>query len=174
MDRKLRIGLVGAGMFGGDVHLRAYAELQRAGISAHLGRLGLDHWARDFSPIQFELAAIATRTKPSARRAARKFKSLSGSTPKIFADRRPWLEMLHAAGGLDVLAVATPDDLHAEVIIAGLKAGAHVLAEKPLCLDVKEADQIIAAAKKRNLIVAVDMHKRYDPDHLRIRDELRT
>lgn len=173
MDRKLNIGLVGAGMFGGDVHLRVYAELQRAGISPHLGRLGLDHWARDFSPIQFELSAIATRTEKSALRAARQFKSLTGSIPKTFAGSRPWIEMLHTAGGLDVLAVATPDDLHAEVILAGLKAGAHIVAEKPLCLEVKQADEIIAGAKKRNLIVAVDMHKRYDPDHLWIRDELR-
>ena len=160
-------------MFGGDVHLRAYAELQRTGISPHLGRLGLDHWARDFARIQFELAAIATRTEKSARRAARQFKSLTGATPKIFAGRRPWFEMLHADAGVDVLAVATPDDLHAEVIMAGLRAGAHILAEKPLCLRVKEADEIIAAARQKNLIVAVDMHKRYDPDHLRIRDELR-
>src|SRR5690348_7032928 len=116
MDKKLRIGLVGAGMFGGDVHLRAYAELQRAGISAHLGRLGLDHWARDFSPIRFELAAVATRTKRSAVRTARQFKSLTGAIPRTFAGLRPWIEMLRATGGLDVLAVATPDDLHAEVI----------------------------------------------------------
>src|SRR5262252_6641403 len=127
MDKKLRIGLVGAGMFGGDVHLRAYAELQRSGISAHLGRLGLDHWARDFSSIQFELSAIATRTEKSARRAARQFKSLTGAIAKTFTGRRPWIEMLRDAGGLDVLAVATPDDLHPEVILAGLNAGAHIL-----------------------------------------------
>jgi predicted dehydrogenase len=81
--------------------------------------------------------------------------------------------MLTEAEPLDILAVATPDDLHAEVILAGLKAGAHILAEKPLCLEMKEADSIIDVANKKNLIVAVDMHKRYDPDHLRIRDELK-
>jgi predicted dehydrogenase len=72
-----------------------------------------------------------------------------------------------------LLAVATPDPLHAEVILAALKAGAHVLTEKPMCLDIADADQIIALAKKQKRIVAVDMHKRYDPDHLRIREEIK-
>jgi len=40
--RQLKIALVGAGMFGGDVHLRAYADLQRMGIGPQLGRVGLD------------------------------------------------------------------------------------------------------------------------------------
>jgi predicted dehydrogenase len=159
-------------MFGGDVHLRAYAELQCAGIAPYLGRIGLDHWARELAPIQFELTGLATRTPKSASRAAREFKRLTGCAARTFSGPRPWGEMLQALNGLDVLAVATPDHLHTPVILAGLKAGAHILAEKPLCLDISEADCIIDAARKRNLVVAVDMHKRYDPDHLRIRDEL--
>src|ERR1019366_1922518 len=54
-----------------------------------------------------------------------------------------------------------------------LKVGAHVLTEKPMCLDIAEADQILALAKQQQRIVAVDMHKRYDPDHLRIREEIK-
>jgi hypothetical protein len=38
---ELNIALVGAGMFGGDVHARTYADLQRSGIAPHLGRIGL-------------------------------------------------------------------------------------------------------------------------------------
>jgi len=49
MESKIKIALVGAGMFGGDVHLRAYADLQRSGISPCLGRVGLDDWARDLA-----------------------------------------------------------------------------------------------------------------------------
>ncbi len=68
--------------------------------------------------------------------------------------------------------MATPDDLHAEVILAGLDAGAHVITEKPMCLEIGQADQIIKLAQESNRLVAVDMHKRYDPDHLRIRREI--
>ena len=42
VDRSMKIALVGAGMFGGDVHLRAFADLQRSGLAPFLGRLGLD------------------------------------------------------------------------------------------------------------------------------------
>jgi predicted dehydrogenase len=173
VDRKVKIALVGAGMFGGDVHLRACADWQRVGLSPQLGRLGLDRWAQEFAPIQFELAAIATRTEASAKRAQQQFKQWSGHAPGIYYGEKPWLELLKSGPEVDVVAVATPDDLHTEVILAGLRAGKHVITEKPMCLDIAEADQIIRLAREKNRVVAVDMHKRYDPDHLRIRDDLR-
>src|ERR1044071_4963466 len=70
MQGTLNLALVGAGMFGGDVHLRAYADWQRHGISGQLGRPGLDRWAQKLAPLQFNLAAIATRSPASAKRAA--------------------------------------------------------------------------------------------------------
>ena len=69
MDGTIMIALVGAGMFGGDVHARAYGDLERGGISPQLGRVGLDGWARDLAPIRFQLVAVATRTEASAKRA---------------------------------------------------------------------------------------------------------
>jgi predicted dehydrogenase len=42
-----------------------------------------------------------------------------------------------------------------------------------MCLRLDEADQIIATARDRGLIVGVDMHKRYDPDHLKIFGDLK-
>jgi predicted dehydrogenase len=173
MDATIKIALVGTGMFGGDVHARAYADLQRAGISPKLGRVGLDAWARDLGPIKFQLAAVAARTEKSARRARQNHKHWTGYAPKAFAGQKPWLDILREFPDLDVMAVATPDPLHAEVILAALKAGIHVVTEKPMCLDITEADRIIALARAKERIVAVDMHKRYDPDHLRIREEIR-
>jgi len=168
MEQVIKIALVGAGMFGGDVHLRAYADLQRAGIGPQLGRVGLDLWGRELSPIKFELAAIATRTPASANRALEKFKAWTGTEPRLFSGERPWLELLSEVSNLDMIAVATPDHLHTEVILAALNADAHVITEKPMCLDTDEADQIIELGRKKERLVAVDMHKRYDPDHVRI------
>jgi predicted dehydrogenase len=171
-SKTIKIALVGAGMFGGDVHLRAYADLQRFGIAGQLARLGLDQHARDFAPVNFELVAVATRSPASAQRTAAAFKEWTGAGPQIYSGETPWREMLRDFPDLDVLAVATPDNLHTPVIIATLNAGAHVITEKPMCLDIAEADQIIELAGRQNLIVAVDMHKRYDPDHLRIRNDI--
>jgi len=160
-------------MFGGDVHARAYAELQRTGISPQLGRIGLDAWARALAPIKFKLVAVAARTSKSALRTAKNFKRWGQKEPKAFFGDKPWLKILRDFPELDVMAVATPDHLHTAVILAALNAGAHVITEKPMCLAMAEADAIIALAKRRNRIVAVDMHKRYDPDHLRIRDDIK-
>src|SRR5437773_12053135 len=93
MARTIKIALVGAGMFGGDVHARAYADLQRAGISPQLGRVGLDEWARDFAPIKFELVAIATRMEQSAGRAQKTFKGCTDHTPKGYSGDKPWLKL---------------------------------------------------------------------------------
>src|SRR4051794_31108036 len=95
MQQTIRIGLVGAGMFGGDVHLRAYADLQRAGISSQLGRVGLDQWARDFAAIDFQLVGIATRTEGSAKRAVANFKTWTGYAAKPFSGDKPWEQLLH-------------------------------------------------------------------------------
>lgn len=159
-------------MFGGDVHLRAYADLQRFGIAGQLARIGLDQHARDFPSVKFELVAIGTRTEASARGAAENFARITHHAPSPYFGETPWTKILSDFPDLDVLAVATPDHLHTTPILAALENGAHVIAEKPMCLDITEADQIIELARAKNRIVAVDMHKRYDPDHLRIRDDI--
>src|ERR1051326_2577349 len=102
MEPTIKIALIGAGMFGGDVHARAYADLERAGIGPRLGRVGLDHWARDLAPITFQLVAIATRTEKSARRAQANFKRWTGHQPKAYAGQKPWLDVLGDFPGLDV------------------------------------------------------------------------
>ena len=173
MEGMVKLALVGAGMFGGDVHARAYADLQRAGISPQLGRVGLDHWSRELAPIQFQLVAVAARSAASARRASENFKNWSGHAPQAYSGETPWVDILRDFPDLDVLAVATPDHLHTQVILAALEAGAHVITEKPMCLEIAEADQIIQLAMKKDRVVAVDMHKRYDPDHLHIASDIK-
>ena len=171
-EGKIKIALVGAGMFGGDVHARAYADLQRFGIAGQLARVGLDKYARDLANVSFDLVAVATRSEKSARKAAAAFKELTGFEPKAFWGDDPWADIMREIPDLDVMAVATPDHLHTQPILAALEGGAHVLTEKPMCLSIQEADEIIDRARAKNRVVAVDMHKRYDPDHLRIRDDI--
>ena len=172
MNKTIKLALVGAGMFGGDVHLRAYADLQRFGIAGQLARVGLDQHARDFAAVKFELVAVATRSPKSAERSSATFQQWTGHAPRTYFGETPWCDILRDFPDLDVLAVATPDHLHTAPILAALSAGAHVITEKPMCLDITEADLIIELAQRQNRVVAVDMHKRYDPDHLRIRDDI--
>lgn len=172
MAQTFKIALVGAGMFGGDVHARAYADLQRFGIAGQLARVGLDGWTRDFAPVKFDLVAVATRSQKSAEKARQQFKDWTGHEPRAYHGDEPWQDILRDFPDLDVLAVATPDHLHTQPILAALERGVHVITEKPMCLSIHEADEIIALAQQKQRVVAVDMHKRYDPDHLRIRDDI--
>lgn len=173
MAHKIKIALIGAGMFGGDVHLRAFADVQRYGLSGFLSRLGLDQYSRPLAEVEFELVAVATRSEASARRAAAAFQQITGALPTAFWGASPWDDVLTAHPDLDILAVATPDNLHCRPVLAGIAAGCHVVVEKPMCLDTEEADQIVEAANAAGRVVCVDMHKRFDPDHLRIRHDIR-
>ena len=172
MASAIKIALLGAGMFGGDVHARAYADLQKHGIAGQLARVGLDAWARDLAPVMFELVAVATRSEASARRASAQYQALTGHAPKPYFGETPWESILGDFPDLDVMAVATPDHLHTQPILAALTRNVHVVTEKPMCLSIHEADQIIELARSKDRVVAVDMHKRFDPDHLRVRDDI--
>lgn len=172
-ERTVKIALVGAGMFGGDVHLRAYADVETSGIAPFLGRLGLDGYARDLADVHFELVAVATRTEKSALASAAEYARRTGHSPKTYFGDTPWDDVLRDFPDLDVMAVATPDNLHTEPVLAALRNGTHVIVEKPMCLDMDEADEIIALANEKGLVVCVDMHKRYDPDHLRIHNDIK-
>jgi predicted dehydrogenase len=61
---------------------------------------------------------------------------------------------------IDVVYNILPDSMHAEYTIRALDAGKHVLCEKPMCRSVKEAQDMIAAAKKndRKLMIAYRLH----------------
>ena len=171
MSRTLNIGLVGAGMFGSEVHLPAYLQFHRYGLAAWLGRLGLDPLARDLADVDTRFVALATRTANSGK-AKRDEYAPQGMDFATYHGDAPWVALLDAHPDLDILAVATPDHLHTAPVLAALERGVHVVVEKPLTLDAHEADAIVNAARKAERLVAVDMHKRFDPDHLRIRDEL--
>lgn len=76
---------------------------------------------------------------------------------KGFNDYRRML----AESDLDAVVVAVPNFLHAEVTIAALEAGKHVLVEKPMALGLKDADRMIAAARKHNRVLQVGLQSRY-------------
>ena len=68
-----------------------------------------------------------------------------------------------AAGNLDAVVVCSPAGTHAEVVLAALDAGLHVLVEKPMCITLDDADAIITARDRAGKVVQVGTMKRYDP-----------
>jgi predicted dehydrogenase len=53
---------------------------------------------------------------------------------------------------IDIVDINTPNDSHAEIAIAAAKAGKAILCEKPLALDVRQARQMLEAAKKAGIV----------------------
>lgn len=64
---------------------------------------------------------------------------------------------------IDAVLIANPSAWHAEAAIAALRAGVHVLVEKPMCLTLAENDAVIAAQAKAGKIVQVGTMRRYAP-----------
>ncbi|MGL4254961.1 MAG: Gfo/Idh/MocA family protein [Microbacterium sp.] len=84
-----------------------------------------------------EMTVLVGRNAATAEASARKWGWLETSTD--------WREVI-ARDDVDVVDIVTPGDTHAEIAIAALEAGKHVLCEKPLANTVAEAEQMAAAA----------------------------
>jgi UDP-N-acetyl-2-amino-2-deoxyglucuronate dehydrogenase len=72
-------------------------------------------------------------------------------------------EYLRCGPAADVLTVATPNGLHAPQAIAGLRAGLHVVIEKPLALRTADAELVVHTARQTGRLVFGVMQNRYSP-----------
>ena len=80
---------------------------------------------------------------------------------------------LFEAKAVDAVIVATPHYHHPVAGIAALKAGLHVLMEKPLAVDKIDAQKLLAAHTNRRLVFATDFNQRTDPAYQRLREMVR-
>jgi len=70
---------------------------------------------------------------------------------------------------VDIAVIATPPKFHAELALELLRAGKHVVLEKPMCLRRDDADLIIATAREHERSVTVHQSRRWDTDFLAVR-----
>lgn len=129
-----------------------------------------------------QFGACAVRMASVASRTGRRADALRTSLPSELAG----FDSFHGAEGLArllysdvrVVCVATPDDRHFEIARAALRAGKHVLVEKPSVLRLDELDELCRLATEQGVLAKVVYHKLLDPDHKKLRtlvadDELR-
>jgi len=130
---KLKVGIIGSGAIAREQHLPYWRQLEAEGRVEVLGVCDLIKERREVEAAQCVQA-------------------------KTFADYNKML----AAIDFDIIDVCTQNRVHAPATIAGLKAGANVLVEKPMAMNAKECEAMIAAAKanKRKLMVA--QHMRFE------------
>jgi predicted dehydrogenase len=75
---------------------------------------------------------------------------------------------------IDAVVVATPNALHAQQTVDALKAGKHVLCEKPMATTREDARRMIREAGKRRKYLMIGLNQRLVPAHIRARQILRT
>ena len=68
---------------------------------------------------------------------------------------------------LDAVGVITADHLHFKPTMEALEAGKHVLVEKPLSLDIWEAEQMVRKAKEKGVFLAINYNRRFSKPYLR-------
>lgn len=71
---------------------------------------------------------------------------------------------------IDLVVIATPNDVHAELSMAALNAGKHVLCEKPATMTVQELEDVLACAKKNDRIFTTHQNRRWDKDYLVVKE----
>ncbi len=130
--------------------------------------VGLGRWGRSLvnavqgktDAIQF--VAAHTRTRASAEDYCReKNIPLRDRLEDILSDR-----------SIDAVVLATPHSQHAAQVAAATAAGKHIHVEKPLTLDRPSAEQVVAAAKKAGIVLAVGFNRRFHPSVVEIRKRL--
>ena len=135
MSERLRTAVVGGGLIAQAIHLPNLARCADA----------------------FELVAIADVSLRVAEGLAAQYAPARGYTD--------WRAMLDAEEDLDAVVVCSPHATHAEVTLAALDRGLHVLVEKPLCIAPEDAHAIRRRRDETSLVVQVGYMKRYDPAH---------
>lgn len=108
-----------------------------------------------------EVVAIASRNKEKAAEVAERFDipTYYGSYEELLDD-----------SDIDVVYIPLPNHLHKPWSIKAIKAGKHVLCEKPAALNEIEVRQMVDAAREHKVIFAEAFMYRYHPKHARVRE----
>jgi predicted dehydrogenase len=77
---------------------------------------------------------------------------------------------MFSSGAIDAVLIATPHYSHTALGIEALRAGLHVLVEKPISVHKADAERLLAAHTDKNRIFAAMFNQRTDPYHLKIRE----
>lgn len=83
-------------------------------------------------------------------------------------------EAIFNDSSVDIIVIATPNDIHEKLCIEALESGHNVICEKPVTLSVESFDRIIATAKKVNKFFTVHQNRRWDKEFLGIKEIIDT
>ena len=112
---------------------------------------------------KFEVHAVCSRKEETGRALAEAF-----SIPKVYTE----LSDMLADEEIEIVYVATPNHMHYQQAKAALQAGKHVICEKPFTAYLAEAEELIALAKEKHLLLYEAITTAHHPAYQYIKDRL--
>ncbi len=110
-----------------------------------------------------EVLAVASPTKNNARNFAKKH-----GIAHHFTDYRKVLEM----DEIDMVVLGIPNQLHCQATVDAASAGKHIVLEKPMCLNLAEADRMLAACSKARVKLMYAEELCFAPKYVRLKQLL--
>ena len=112
-------------------------------------------------PEEAEVVAIASPTPGNAEKVARKY-----GIPRAFLDYK---EMLKEPD-IEMVTITAPNYLHAEMTVDIANAGKHVVCEKPLCMTLAEADEMIDTCQRKGVLLAYAEELFFTPKYVKAKE----
>jgi len=125
------------------------------------GQIGLAHLEGFRKHPQAEVVAVAEINPQRRQHAVEEFRLL-----KAVADYRELLK----DKSIDVISVALPNYLHEKVTVEALKAGKHVMLDKPMTTSARDAQKILDAWKEKKVVFMVGMNFRFNRETQMVRE----
>ncbi len=110
-----------------------------------------------------ELVAVASRRTGKARAFAK-----SHGIPHWYGDYRQILDMKE----VELVIVGVPNDLHCQVTVDAAQAGKHIVLEKPMCLNLAQADRMLEACRRANVKLMYAEELCFAPKYVRLKQLL--
>lgn len=148
--KSVRVGVIGCGAIACRAHIPGFSPKDSPAAALAIG--GYQYGGCPNSVV----AAVSDVDMNRAKQVANKF-----DVPKAYGD---WKSIINDPD-IDAVSICTPNSTHAEIAIAAMEKGKHVLVEKPIANTVAEADAMIAAAEKNGVILMVEQPMRFAPMH---------
>src|SRR5881394_2348119 len=133
----------------------------KVGIIGSQFQAGIHAASLQIMPHEAEVVAIASPTPGNAAAVAKRFR-----IPRVFTDYR---EMLRERD-IEMVTIAAPNSLHAEMTRDIAAAGKHIVCEKPLAMTIAEGEAMIAAAKRHSVLLMYGEELFFTPKYLKAKE----
>jgi len=142
MTEKIRFGIVGTGV-GANFCANGLALIANEGIA--------------------ELVAVTSQREERAKEFASKW-----NIKYWYTDYKKMLK----EAPIDAVIISTPHYQHHPMALEAMENDKHVLVDKPMAINLKEADEMIRKARERNLKLGVNLQSRFDPTMRKVKDSV--